>query len=92
MRTYALSMGARSAWDRQVNLVQATSLLVAFALVAGVGGLLAAGLVLPAVVALKGTTGVTSTAFDSLPSELDVKAVSEKSVMLAADVTILAEF
>ncbi|MCC2316686.1 penicillin-binding protein [Cellulomonas chengniuliangii] len=92
MRTYALSMGARSAWDRQVNLVQATSLLVAFALVAGVGGLLAAGLVLPAVMALKGTAGVTSTAFDSLPSELDVKAVSEKSVMLAADGTILAEF
>ncbi|MDM8086254.1 transglycosylase domain-containing protein [Cellulomonas cellasea] len=85
-------MGARPAWDRQVNLAQAISLLIAFTLLAGVGGLLAAGLVLPAVAALKGSAGVTSTAFDSLPADLDVKAVSEKSTMLAADGTILAEF
>ncbi|MFI2753652.1 transglycosylase domain-containing protein [Cellulomonas sp. P22] len=85
-------MGAGSARNRQTNLVQAAALLVAFALVAGVGGLLAAGLAMPAVALLNGSTGVTREAFDSLPSELSVQPISEKSVMLASDGTALAEF
>jgi membrane peptidoglycan carboxypeptidase len=77
---------------RQVNAFQALALLVSFALIAGVGGILAGGLVLPAVAVVNGTTAFAVTAFDSLPSELAVKPLSEKSTMLAADGSVLATF
>jgi membrane peptidoglycan carboxypeptidase len=77
---------------RQVNAFQALALLVSFALIAGVGGVLAGGLVLPAVAAVNGTTALAVTAFDNLPSELAVKPLSEKSTMLAADGSVLATF
>ncbi|HZL03046.1 MAG TPA: biosynthetic peptidoglycan transglycosylase, partial [Cellulomonas sp.] len=77
---------------RQVNAFQALALLVSFALIAGVGGVLAGGLVLPAVAAVNGTTALAVTAFDNLPSELAAKPLSEKSTMFAADGSVLATF
>ena len=67
---------------RQVNAFQALALLLAFVLVAGVGGVLAAGLVLPGVAVANGATDARSTAFDDLPTELEQKPLPEKSVIL----------
>ncbi|MDM8086256.1 transglycosylase domain-containing protein [Cellulomonas cellasea] len=83
---------APSPRGRQVNLAQATALLLAFVLTAGVGGLLTAGTLLPAIAVAKGTTDITVSAFDNLPSELVVKPLSEKSTMLDANGNVLAEF
>lgn len=84
---------ATSVRGRQVNAFQALALLLAFVLMAGVGGLLAAGLVLPAVAVTNGATDLTVTAFDDLPSELgEQRPLSEKSTMLAADGSVLATF
>jgi membrane peptidoglycan carboxypeptidase len=77
---------------RQVNVFQALALLLTFALVAGVGGVLAAGLVLPGVAIANGVTDVSVTAFDDLPTELDENELPEKSVIKAADGTLLATF
>lgn len=84
---------ATSVRGRQVNAFQALALLLAFVLMAGVGGLLAAGLILPAVAVTNGATDLTVTAFDDLPSELGVqRPLSEKSTMLASDGSVLATF
>ena len=83
---------ARSASGRRLNPVQVVALLLAFALVTTLGGVLTAGLIMPAVAT---TSAVTSTAvrlFDDLPTELEQVPLSEKSVMLASDGTVLAEF
>ena len=77
---------------RQVNFFQAVALLLTFALVAGVSGVLAAGLVLPGVAVANGVTDITRTAFDDLPTELAQKRLPEKSVIKAADGTLLATF
>ncbi|HEY0217456.1 MAG TPA: penicillin-binding protein [Cellulomonas sp.] len=77
---------------RQVTVGQAVALLMAFVLTAGVGGLLSAGLLLPTVAAVNTATDLTIQAFEDLPTELAPTALSEKSTMLAADGTVLAEF
>jgi len=77
---------------RQVNAFQALALLLSFVLVAAVGGVLAAGLVLPAVAAANGVTDVSVTAFDGLPTELGETTLPEKSTILAADGSLLATF
>ena len=77
---------------RQVNAFQALALLLTFALVAGVSGVLAAGLVLPGVAVANGVTDITVTAFDDLPTELAEKPLPEKSVILAVDGTLMATF
>jgi membrane peptidoglycan carboxypeptidase len=78
---------------RQVTVGQAVALLMAFVLTAGVGGLLTAGLVLPAVAAASTATDLTVQAFEDLPTELEPTSLSEKSTMLASDgTTVLAEF
>ncbi|MEZ0447004.1 penicillin-binding protein [Cellulomonas sp. ICMP 17802] len=77
---------------RQVNVFQALALLLSFALVAGVGGVLAAGLVLPGVAAANGVTDLTVTAFDDLPTELNEATLPEKSEIRAADGQLLATF
>ncbi|PVU82559.1 glycosyl transferase [Cellulomonas sp. WB94] len=77
---------------RQVNAFQALALLLSFALIAVVGGVLAGAMVLPAVAVVKGTTNLAVTTFDNLPSELAAKPLSEKSTMLAADGSVLATF
>ncbi len=77
---------------RKVNAVQALGLLTAFALVAGVGGLLGAGLVLPAVASTSAVANKTTQIFNELPAELSQVPLSEKSTILAADGTVLATF
>ncbi|MCC2336425.1 penicillin-binding protein [Cellulomonas wangsupingiae] len=77
---------------RKVSAVQALALLLSFCLVAGIGGVLAAGLALPGVAVANGLTGMSVTAFDDLPSELEQKPLPEKSEILAADGTLLATF
>lgn len=77
---------------RQVSAVQALALLLSFCLVAGIGGVLAAGLVLPGVAAANGLTDVSATAFDDLPTELEQKPLPQKSEILASDGTLLATF
>jgi membrane peptidoglycan carboxypeptidase len=77
---------------RQVTVVQVLALLLAFVLAAGVGGLLTAGLVMPTVAAANTATETAVEAFEDLPTELERKPLAEKSVMLAADGTPLAEF
>jgi membrane peptidoglycan carboxypeptidase len=75
---------------RQVNVFQALALLLSFVLVAALGGVLAAGLVLPGVAVANGVTEMSATAFDELPTELDEKTLPEKSSILASDGTLLA--
>lgn len=77
---------------RKVNAFQALALLLSFVMVAGVGGVLAAGLVLPGVAAANTVTDVSVTAFNDLPTELEQRALPEKSEILAADGTLLATF
>ncbi len=77
---------------RKVNAVQALGLLLTFVLVAGVGGLLGAGLLLPAVATTSGVADTTVQIFDELPAELTQVPLSEKSTILAADGTVLASF
>ena len=71
---------------------QALALFLAFLMASGVGGLLAAGLALPTVAVANGGTDLVVQAFEDLPSELEQKPLAEKSVLLAADGTKLAEF
>ncbi len=77
---------------RKVNASQALALLLSFLLVAGIGGLLTAGLVLPGVAAANGLTTVSATAFDEVPSGLERRTLPQKSEILAADGTLLATF
>jgi membrane peptidoglycan carboxypeptidase len=78
---------------RQVNAAQALALLLSFALVAGIGGVLAAGLALPAVAVANTATDTAVDAFDALPTELDyAKTLPQKSTILAADGSVLATF
>ncbi len=65
---------------------------MAFALVAGVGGLLGAGLMLPAVATTSAMANKTTQIFDELPAELTQVPLSEKSTILAADGRVLATF
>jgi len=77
---------------RRISAAQALVLLLSFSLVAGIGGVLTAGLVLPGVAVANGLTGMTVTAFDDLPTELEQQPLPEKSEILAADGTLLATF
>ncbi len=77
---------------RTVSAAQFFTLLLAFALLATSAGVLAAGLVLPAVAAVGGSTGAGVKIFDNLPTELTLDPPSELSVMLAADGSQLATF
>ena len=77
---------------RKVNAVQALALLLSFVLVAAVGGVLAAGLVLPGAAVANGIADMTTDAFDELPTELKEGALPQKSSILAADGTLLATF
>ncbi|MEV7973985.1 penicillin-binding protein [Cellulomonas sp. NPDC089187] len=78
--------------SRQMTAGQAVALFMAFLLASGIGGLLAAGLALPTVAMANSATDLGVQAFEDLPSELEQKPLSEKSVVLAADGTQLAEF
>lgn len=78
---------------RQVNLVQALALLLAFLLVAGIGGVLSAGLVMPAVAGASVFAEATTEVFTDLPTALEEQPLSQKSTVLANDgTTVLATF
>jgi membrane peptidoglycan carboxypeptidase len=77
---------------RLVNALQALALLVAFVLVAGIGGVLVAGLALPAAPVLSAMTSGTAKVFQGLPSVLGEPPLSQKSTIYAADGTALATF
>jgi len=78
---------------RKVNAGQALALLLSFVLVAVVGGVLAAGLILPGAAVAKGVTNMTTETFDELPTELAESTLPQKSTILAADgKTVLATF
>lgn len=82
----------RSGPGRRITAAQVLGLLLAFVLVSGLGGVLASGLVMPAVGATSTVTNTSVRLFDDLPEELENVPLSEKSVILAADGTLLAEF
>lgn len=75
---------------RQVNLLQAIALLGTFLLLAGVGGLLTAGLALPLAAGASTVTTETEEVFDNLPSELEPGPLSEQSTILDKDGKLLA--
>lgn len=74
------------------KLAQSIALLVSFVLVAGIGGVLVAGLALPGVALANGAANLSQKAFDDLPSDLNLTELPQKSVILAADGTQLATF
>ncbi|HEY0117745.1 MAG TPA: transglycosylase domain-containing protein [Cellulomonas sp.] len=74
------------------HAAQGVALLVSFVLMAGIGGVLAAGLALPAVALANSATNVTTEAFNDLPTDLNLTTLPQKSVILAADGTQLATF
>ena len=74
------------------HVAQGVALLVSFVLMAGIGGVLAAGLALPGVALANGVTNVTTQAFDDLPTDLKTTILPQKSVIKAADGTLLATF
>src|SRR5674476_295030 len=75
---------------RVTNLTNIVSLLGAFLATSVVLGLLAAGLVMPAV----GATGATARAgvhvFDTLPGDFTLTPLSQQSRILASDGTLIA--
>ena len=70
--------------------MQLLVMLLAFLLVAGVGGVLTAGLVMPAVGAAGAVSQSTTDLFEDLPSELAIPEPSQSSQILAADGSLLA--
>ena len=83
---------ARPASGRRIGVVQLIGLLLAFLLTAGLGGVLTAGLVMPAVATTNVITDTSVRLFDDLPAELVEVPLSQKSTVLASDGTVLAEF
>ena len=74
------------------HAAQGIALLVSFVLIAAIGGILAAGLAMPAVALANGATNLTTQTFNDLPTNLDFTQLPQKSVILAADGTQLATF
>lgn len=67
-------------------------MLVAFLLVAGLGGVLLAGLAMPAIGAAGALTGASADLFEELPAELEIPDASQQSIILDADGNRLATF
>ncbi|WP_108719024.1 transglycosylase domain-containing protein [Miniimonas sp. S16] len=76
----------------RVNVFQAIALLMAFLLLAAVGGVLSAGLLMPAVAAIGTTSNAAQQLFDDLPTDLEIQPPSEQSRVLASDGSTLATF
>ena len=76
----------------RVGATQLISLLLTFVLLSGLGGVLAAGLVMPGVASASVLTDTSVRLFDDLPEELETVALMEQSRILAADGTLLATF
>ena len=74
-------------------MAQALVFLLAFLLVAGIGGVLSAGLVMPAVAGVSAVANATTQVFTDLPTALAEQPLSQKSTVLANDgTTVLATF
>lgn len=71
---------------------QVVAAFLAFLLFAGVGGVLAAGLVMPVVATTGALAQASSELFDELPSELGSEQMSEQSVLRDRNGKILARF
>ncbi|MGP7959543.1 transglycosylase domain-containing protein [Sanguibacter sp. A247] len=85
-------MSAPRPATRQVNVLQALGLLLTFVLLAGVGGLLTAGLVLPAAAGASAMTNTATQVFEDLPTELEPGEPSQASHIYAANGKLLATF
>lgn len=77
---------------RQVTAFQAVALFLSFLLLAGVGGVVAAGLVVPAVAGTKALTNTAEEIFDDLPSELAEQPLSQRSTIYDNKGRVLANF
>ncbi|MFB8230427.1 transglycosylase domain-containing protein [Cellulosimicrobium sp. NPDC055967] len=78
---------------RQINAYQLVALFLAFVLVSGVGGVLAAGLLVPLAAGANTATDTAVEVFDELPADLEPGPLSEQSRIYAKDgTTRLATF
>lgn len=78
---------------RQINAYQLVALLLAFVLVAGVGGVLSAGLLVPLAAGANTATDTAIEVFDELPADLEPGPLAEQSRVYANDgTTLLATF
>ncbi|SDS13443.1 Membrane carboxypeptidase (penicillin-binding protein) [Paraoerskovia marina] len=78
---------------RHVNVVQLLALILALVLLAGVGGILAGGLLVPLAAGAKTVTDTAVQVFDDLPDELEPGPLSEQSVIVANDgKTVIARY
>ncbi len=75
-----------------MNPGQVIAAFLAFLLFAGVGGVLAAGLVMPVVATTGSVAQASSELFDDLPSELGSEEMSEQSVLRDRNGKVLARF
>jgi membrane peptidoglycan carboxypeptidase len=79
--------------DRLVGVVRALALVIVFVLVAGTGGVLAAGLVMPTVAGVGVLSSSSTSVFTDLPNALEEGPLSQKSTVFANDgTTVLATF
>ena len=77
---------------RTMPATQLVALLLAFLLVAGAGGVLAAGLVIPLAAGASTVTNEGVALFDDVPDDLKPGPLSQMSTVLAADGSRLATF
>jgi membrane peptidoglycan carboxypeptidase len=76
-----------------VNPFQALALLLTFVLLAGVGGLLMAGMIIPVAAATSTVTNSGVEAFNDLPTELEPQPLAQVSYIYASDgTTLLARY
>src|SRR5690625_7531919 len=74
---------------RAVRPVQLVAMMLAFLLIAVAGGVLAAGLLLPAVGSVGAIGNATTDLLDDIPDEYEIDEPSEQSVMLDADGNVM---
>lgn len=77
---------------RTMPATQLVALLLAFVLAAGVGGVLAAGLVIPMVAGANAAADSTVAVYDEVPAELEPRPMSQQSRIYAANGKLLATF
>ncbi|MFC8598247.1 transglycosylase domain-containing protein [Isoptericola sp. NPDC057191] len=77
---------------RTMPATQLVALLLAFVLAAGVGGVLAAGLVIPLVAGANAAADSTVAIYDEVPAELEPRPMSQQSRIYAANGKLLATF
>ncbi|QAY70779.1 transglycosylase domain-containing protein [Xylanimonas protaetiae] len=77
---------------RRISPYQLVALLLAFVLVAGAGGILAAGFAIPVAAGVHTTAVHTRAVLDDVPTELQRRALSQASTVYAANGEHLATF